>query len=80
MTVTITVLKWPPHSPDLKPTEHLLDVAEWEIHIMDVQLTDLQQLHDVIMSIWTKIPEDFMKRLHRTAVQFSTMPLAGHPA
>ncbi len=33
-----TLLKWPPQSSDLNPVEHLWDVVEWEIHIMDVQL------------------------------------------
>ncbi len=50
-----TLLKWPPQSPDLNPIEHLWDVVEREIHIMDVQPTNLQQLCDAIMSIWTKI-------------------------
>ncbi len=50
-----TLLKWPPQSPDLNPTEHLWDVVEWEIRIMDVQPTNLQQLRDAIMLIWTKI-------------------------
>ncbi len=27
-----TLLKWPPHSPDLNPIEHLWDVVEREIH------------------------------------------------
>ncbi len=53
-----TLLKWPPQSPDLNPIEHLWDVVEWEICIMDVQPTNLQQLHDAIMSIWTKISEE----------------------
>ncbi len=35
----------------------LWDVVEQEIRIMDVQPTNLQQLHDGIMSIWTKISE-----------------------
>ncbi len=35
--------------------EHLWDVVERDIHIMDIQPTNLQQLRDAIMSIWTKI-------------------------
>ncbi len=45
-------------SPDLNPIEHLWDVVEREIRIMDVQPTNLQQLRDAIMSIWTKISEE----------------------
>ncbi len=44
-----TLLKWPPLSPDLNPIEHLWDVVEREIHIMD-----LLQLCNAIMSIWPK--------------------------
>ncbi len=58
-----TLLKWPPHSPDINPIEHLWDVVEWEIRIMDVQPTNLQQLHDAIMSIWTKISEECFQNL-----------------
>ncbi len=58
-----TLLKWPPQSPDLNPIEHLWDVMEREIHIMDVQLTNLQQLRDAIMSIWTKISEECFQHL-----------------
>uniref|UniRef100_A0AAR2J702 Transposase Tc1-like domain-containing protein n=1 Tax=Pygocentrus nattereri TaxID=42514 RepID=A0AAR2J702_PYGNA len=37
-----TVLQWPPQSPDLNPIEHLWDVVEREIRIIDVQPTNLQ--------------------------------------
>ncbi len=58
-----TLLKWPPQSPDLNPIEHLWDVVEREIRIMDVQPTNLQQLRDAIISIWTKIFEECFQHL-----------------
>ncbi len=58
-----TLLKWPPQSPDLNPIEHLWDVVEREIQIMDVQPTNLQQLYDAIMLIWTKISEECFQHL-----------------
>ncbi len=58
-----TLLKWPPQSPDLNPIELLWDVVEREIHIMDVQLTNMLQLRDAIMSIWTKISKEYFQHL-----------------
>ncbi len=58
-----TLPKWPPQSPDLNPIEHLWDVVEREIHIMDVQTTNLQQLRYTIMSIWTKTSEECFQHL-----------------
>ncbi len=59
----ITLLKWPPQSPDLNPLEHLWDVVEREIHIIDVQPKNLQQLRDAIMSILTNISEECFQHL-----------------
>ncbi len=58
-----TLLKWPPHSSDLNPVEHLWDVVEREIRFMDMQPTNLQQLRDTSMSIWTKISEECFQHL-----------------
>ncbi len=43
------------------------DVVEREIRIMDVQPTNLQQLCDAIMSIWTKISEEYFQHLVESA-------------
>ncbi len=58
-----TFLKWSPQSPDLNPIEHFWDVVEREIHIMDAQPKNLQQLRDAIMLIWTKISEECFQHL-----------------
>ncbi len=50
--------------------EHLWDVVEQEILIMDVQPTNMQQLLDAIMSIWTKISEEFFQHIVESMPQF----------
>ncbi len=63
MSSLVSLLIWPPQSTDLNPIEHLWEVEEREIRIMDVQPTNLQQLRDAIMSIWTKISEECFQHL-----------------
>lgn len=50
-----SVLQWPHRSPDLNPIQHLWDVAEQEIHSMNLQLRNLLKLCDAIMATWTRI-------------------------
>ncbi len=59
MTMSSLYSNCPPQSPDLNPIEHLWDVVEREIRIM----TNLQQLRDAIISIWTKITEECFQHL-----------------
>ena len=57
-----TVPQWPLQSSDLNPRGQLWGVAERGILIMDVLPTDLQQLHDAIVSIWTKVSENYVTK------------------
>jgi len=57
-----TIFKWPPVVRS-QSNRAALGCKELEIHIMDVQPTNLQQLWDVIMSIWTKISEECFQLL-----------------
>lgn len=47
----------------LSPVEHLWDVVEQEVCFIDVQQTNLQQLYDVIMSVWTNISVECFQHL-----------------
>ncbi len=58
-----TLLPWPPQSPNLNTIEHLWDVVEREIHIMVLQLTNLQQLRDAIVSYGSKSQRDVSNTL-----------------
>lgn len=58
-----TALKWLPRTPDLNPKEYLWVLMEQRIGIMDAQLTNLEQLRDAVMSIWTKIYEECFQDL-----------------
>lgn len=50
-------------SPYSNPVEHLKDMVEQEIHIMEVQLSNLQQLCDAVMLIWIKSLSNFSNTL-----------------
>lgn len=62
-----TVLQCRPQSPNLKPIEQLWDAMEWEIRIMDTQLTHVQKLRDAIMAVWTKISETKINLISKTS-------------
>jgi transposase len=50
------LLEWPEQSPDLNPTEHVWDEMERTVHNRNVPPSNLQQLHDAIVSAWTNTP------------------------
>lgn len=53
-----TVLKWPQESPDLNPVANLQSLVQ--THTMVVHITDLQQIHKTVKSVWTKIQGMFL--------------------
>ncbi len=64
--------------PDLNPIEHLWDVVEWEIRIMDVQPTNLQQLCDAIIyeifyNSTEKLLQNCCKKLAYTCIILSLL-------
>lgn len=62
--IEFIALQWAPQLPDLSPIEHLWDVVELEICILDVQ-----QLHDVIMWIQAKISVESFQHLGESVPQ-----------
>lgn len=58
---------------------YLWEVVEWKIGIMAVQATNLQQLHDVIMSIWTKTSEECLQHLVESMPPIIKAVLKGGP-
>lgn len=51
------------HSLQNSLIEHFWDILEWEIHIIDIQPTNLQQLCDAIMEIWSQSSEECFQHL-----------------
>ncbi len=69
-----TLLNWPPNLPDLNPIEHLWDVVEREICIMDVQPTNLQQksLKNVFNTLLNLCHEELRQFWRQKGVQPGT--------
>lgn len=52
------IFYWNALGPLVQIEHCLIWDVEWEIRIADVQPTVLQQLHDIVVSIWTKVSEE----------------------
>ncbi len=64
------LLKWPPQSPVLNPIEHLLDVVEREIRIMEVQPTNLQKSCQYGPKSLRNVPNTLVILCHKELRQF----------
>nr|KAF6360073.1 hypothetical protein mMyoMyo1_011031 [Myotis myotis] len=52
----ITLLRWPPQSPDLNPIEHLWDKVKKAIRQLVPQPSNLTELDSAIHQAWCQIP------------------------
>lgn len=50
-------------SPDLNPIEHLWEVEDLKIHLVDGQLTNVVSVRDGLTSIWAKISKEHFLHL-----------------
>ena len=69
MTMTLLYSIGLHRPPDLNSREHICDVVHQDIHILDMQPTNLQQLRDAIMSTWTKISEECFNILLKVCLE-----------
>lgn len=60
----ITVLEWPPNSPDINPIERVWAYIKQRLDSYPTPAESLQQLFDRVVDIWTSLPENFLAKLY----------------
>ncbi len=64
----LTVLQWPPNSPDMNIIEHVWEYLDRRIHTRDSLPTNLRELWAVLIEEWNNIESEYIDRL------FESMP------
>lgn len=60
----ITLIRWPPNSPDLSPIENVWPwMKEWIEAHGNIQDLNQAQLHCKIQKAWDQVPSDFLLQL-----------------
>lgn len=62
----MTVLPWPPQSPDLNPIEHVWAYVKRQLSLYETAPETLEDLWERVQAIWTNIPIDFLERLYES--------------
>ena len=57
----VKVMDWSSISPDLNPIEHLWGILKWKVE--EHKVSDIHQLHEVIMEGWKWIPAAILAAL-----------------
>eukprot|EP00703_Trepomonas_sp_PC1_P000857 JAP95749.1 Transposable element Tcb2 transposase [Trepomonas sp. PC1] len=63
----ISVMEWPPHSPDLNPIEHLW--ANIKYKLRGLKITDRQSFIDIVRGEWRAYPQDTLKNYIKSMPQ-----------
>jgi len=58
----VTLLDWPPQSPDLNPIEHVWSYMK--LKLTEKEVKNKKQLITEIFNIWHAIPNDFIRNLY----------------
>ncbi|KFM58304.1 Transposable element Tcb2 transposase, partial [Stegodyphus mimosarum] len=59
----ISVINWPPRSPDLKPVEHLWDLLGQGVKGHHTAPTNFTELWTALANIWQTIPAERFQKL-----------------
>ena len=62
----ITLLPWPPSSPDMNIIEHAWDCVDRRLHHRGVLPTNTDQLWEILQDEWGKLNIDFIHNLYRS--------------
>jgi len=62
----ISVLSWPPCSPDMNPIEHLWSEVKRRLRIHPRTPRTLSELWETVQTIWNSIPASFCEKLYRS--------------
>lgn len=62
----ISVLEWPPNSPDMNIIEHVWAELDKAVRLRDQEIFDKDSLFNVIEDEWKKIPLSYIQRLYKS--------------
>jgi transposase len=59
----ITVMDWPPYSPDLSPIENAWGLLARKVYANGRQFATAQELKDRIIEAWSEIDQEYFNKL-----------------